>query len=78
MEQFLLTLQKSYILVVLLVLLTIILVAIYDNIFQKEYNTDVYAYNAILVGLLSTFIVYLHTIPEPVIIEEIMKGPPNF
>ncbi len=78
MEQFLLSLQKSYLLVALLVLLVIVLIAIYDNIFQKEFNTDIYTYSALLTGLISTFIIYVHTIPEPIVMEEILKGPPNF
>lgn len=77
MEQLLL-LKGNYLLVILLIVLFIGLIGLYDNILQKEYTVDFYFGTAMLVGLTGAICVYINTIPEPLISEEILNGPPNF
>ena len=78
MEDILLYLKGSYLLVLLLMLITISLVGLYDNIFQKEFSMDYYFSIVALVGLVSSVSIYINTIPEPLLSEEILSGPPSF
>lgn len=78
MENLLVKLQGSYFLVPLLVLLVISLIAIYDSFTQSELSILFYLIVAFVIGVISTFIIYINSIPSPEISEEIIKGPPEF
>jgi hypothetical protein len=49
-----------------------------SNIAQKEYSMDFYFGIAMIVGITGAICVYVNTLPEPIISEEILNGPPNF
>lgn len=78
MEELLSNLKGSYFLVLILVLLTVLLTALYDNVLQKEFSIDVYFTYAGLVAFVSTIVVYINTLPQAIMTEEILKGPPDF
>jgi hypothetical protein len=78
MEGILLLLKGNYLLVPLIMALILGCVAIYDKIMEKEYSPNVYLMCLFASGLITFASVYINTLPEPVIAEEILKGPPNF
>ncbi len=77
MDQLLL-LKGNYLLVIILIVMFIGFIALYDNIVQKEYSMDFYFGVALIVGITGAICVYINTLPEPIISEEIINGPPNF
>lgn len=77
MDQLLL-LKGNYLLVILLIVIIIGFIALYDNIIQKEYSMEFYFGIAMIVGITGAICVYINTLPEPIISEEILNGPPNF
>jgi predicted neutral ceramidase superfamily lipid hydrolase len=74
----LLLLKGSYLLVIILMIVSVVLVSLYDNLLQKDLSPDFYLGTAFLVGIVSAVCVYINTIPQPVLTEEILNGPPNF
>lgn len=78
MESVLLLLKGNYLLVPLIMSIVLGCVAVYDKLMQKEYSPNVYAMYLLGSGLIALISVYINTLPEPAITEEILKGPPNF
>ena len=78
MDNILVKLQGSYLVVPLLILLVISLIAIYDSLTSSELSVLFYLIVAFVVGAILTFTVYINSIPSPEISEEIIKGPPEF
>ncbi len=78
MESLLLLLKGNYLLVPLIMAAVLGCVALYDKLMQKEYSPETYAMYLLGSGLISFISVYINTLPDPVITEEILKGPPNF
>lgn len=66
-------LQKNYLLVPLSVIVYFISMNILNSVNKKEKN---YTVDSIIVGLIVTFIVYLHNIIP--VIEEVITSPPPF
>lgn len=73
-----LNLKSSYLLVLVLMVSAVLLIALYDNLLQKELSPDFYLGTTLLVGLVSSICVYINTLPQPILTEEILNGPPNF
>lgn len=78
MNNILLKLQGSYLVVPILVLLVISLIAMYDSFTNSELSILFYLVVAFVVGSLLTLTIYINSIPTPEISEEIIKGPPEF
>jgi hypothetical protein len=78
MESLLLLLKGNYLLVPLIMAVVLGCVALYDKLMQKEYPPETYAMYLLGSGIISFISVYINTLPDPVITEEILKGPPNF
>jgi hypothetical protein len=78
MEGLLLLLKGNYLLVPLIMAVVLGCVAVYDKVMEKEYSPNVYLMYLLGSGLITFASVYINTLPEPVITEEILKGPPNF
>lgn len=77
MDQFLLSLKNNYIIVLIAIIFTIILVFIDSKISEKKKSPKDYLKSALLVGVISTFIVYVNSLKGK-IDEEIIGGAPPF
>lgn len=69
-------LQKNYLIVPLSMILYIIAINIVDTLGNKKEDRANYIKTAVIVGMISSVIVYVHKLIPP--IEEIIMSPPPF
>jgi hypothetical protein len=69
-------LQKNYLIVPLSMIVYIIAINIIDTIGNKKEERGTYIKTAVIVGIITSVIVYVHKLIPP--IEEIIMSPPPF
>jgi hypothetical protein len=70
--------QTTYIIVPIIIIIVILIVALEDNLYEKNYTLNTYFKIILLLGSVSTGLIYANNIPVPSVSEEILKGPAPF
>ncbi len=78
MDNILLLLKGSYIFVPLIMGIVLGLTAAYDKIMNKDLTVNTYAVYLLASGLIAFMSVYINTLPELIVTEEILQGLPTF
>ncbi len=77
MDKFLINYKKSYLIIPVAIIAGLVLIFLDSKITKKDLTTKDYIKFSLIIGIISTFIVYIHTIKGK-IEEEVLSGPVPF
>lgn len=77
MDKFLINYKKSYLIIPVAIIVGLVLIFLDSKITKKDLTTKDYIKFSLIIGIISTFIVYIHTIKGK-IEEEVLSGPVPF
>lgn len=76
-EKILINFKKSYVLVIIAIIVSLILTYLDSKFTDKEVTKKDYIKSSLIIGIISTFIIYIHNI-QGKLEEEVLSGPPPF